>query len=163
MIAQLFFLAFSISSGVAEYDRMVTAAEVGTEMAITRDPYLYFPNLSKKDEFEARLKVGKLFTTWPYFESSWKHKVVGDGGKSCGYMQVNAIFKPWTRMTCQEMKESPLAGATAGARALEFLIEKCGSLESALGAFASGHCGGSKNIVKHRCTLIGGCKDSKKE
>ena len=84
---------------------------------------------------------------------------MGDSGRSCGYMQVSTAHFSITKMTCDEMRKSAYMGATAAARVMEHLVKECGSLESAMGAYASGHCGWAQDIVKNRCDLMGGCKD----
>jgi hypothetical protein len=161
MIEKLILLAIEIAGAGLAPERAQAAAEVAAYMAEHRDPKLYFPKLAAVDEAAARYKVARIYLTWPFYESSWHAKVVGDNGRSCGYMQVGAIHFPWTRMSCEEMQISAYWGATAGARALEHLIETCGSLESGLGAFATGRCGGAAKLVRARCDKggAGGCKD----
>ena len=161
MITQLVLLAFEIAGAALAPQRAQQAAEVAEYMAEHRDPKIYFPKLAAVDEKAARERVGKIFLIWPFYESSWSPRVVGDDGRSCGYMQVSSVFFKWTKMTCADMQKSAYYGATAGARTIEHLIEECGDLESALGAFASGKCGGAPKLVKARCDKggIGSCKD----
>jgi hypothetical protein len=153
MFASLYMLAMSLTHGHA-YARCVGVAEVATWLSQRRDPALYFPALAAQDPDAARAKVARLWVTWTFFESSFRSDVAGDHGRSCGIAQVAPT--PSTP-SCAEMRRSAYVGMSAGADVLERLTRECGSLRSALGAYASGKCGGAPALVDRRCALAGGC------
>ena len=152
MFASLFLLAASFG---ADYPRAVGVAEVATWLSQRRDPAIYFPALAAEDPDAARAKVARLWVVWTFYESSFRSDVVGDHGRSCGIAQVQP--RPGGP-TCAEMRRSAYVGMEAGAAFLESLVAQCGSLRSALGAYASGRCGGAPALVARRCSEAGGCQ-----
>lgn len=157
--APVFFLVFDVSP-MTPYKRAVSIAEVSTWTALRRDPAIYFPEMTKEDPDAARVKVAKLLADWMIYESSGYPDVSGDRGAACGLMQV--VPETYTQLTgktlsCNEMRKNAWTGAEAGAEVIEALVKQCGSLKSALGAYASGHCGWAQDLVERRCAKIGGC------
>ena len=145
-------LAMLLSKGGAE-TRANAAADAIIKVTADFDATELYPEL-KNDPAAAKEKLGKLLIAWSYWESSWRHDVVGDGGRSCGIMQV----MPRTGgMTCDKLRSSPEAGFRAGLGAIRYLNKTCGGLRPALGAYGSGKCGGIKKIVAERCSKSGAC------
>ena len=145
-------LALTLSGGGAETRARAAVDAISVVIAEVDATELY-PELSK-DPAAAKEKLGKLLIAWAYWESSWKHDALGDGGRSCGIMQV----MPRTGGTsCDKMRSSPVEGFRAGLGVIRSLNKICGGLRPALGAYASGKCGSMKTLVEKRCNKSGGC------
>ena len=145
-------LAMALSGGGAKGKATVAIDEVDAIVDSVDATELY-PHL-KNDPEEAKRRLGRLLISWSYWESSWDHRALGDGGKSCGIMQVNPRG---IGMSCDELRASPRAGMMAGFRVIRRLNQICGGLKPALGAYGSGKCGGIKKIVEKRCRISEGC------
>ena len=145
-------LAMALSGGGAKGKATVAIDEVANIVDGVDATELY-PHL-KDNPQEAKERLGKLLVAWSYWESAWDPKALGDGGRSCGIMQVN----PRTiGVSSDKMRSSPRAGLEAGFRVIRRLNQLCGGLKPALGAYASGKCGGARKIVDFRCNKSGGC------
>jgi membrane-bound lytic murein transglycosylase MltF len=145
-------LAMALSGGGAKGKAMIAADEV-VQIVDNVDATELYPHL-KNDPEEAKARLARLLISWSYWESTWDHTALGDGGRSCGIMQVN----PQTiGMSCSELRRSPRAGLQAGFRVIRRLNQLCGGLKPALGAYGSGKCGGIKSIVEKRCKISEGC------
>lgn len=145
-------LAMALSGGGAK-GRATTAIDEVTNIVDSVDATELYPHLKDKPD-EAKARLGRLLIAWSYWESAWDYKALGDGGRSCGIMQVNPKV---IGMTCEELRSSPRAGLQAGFRVLRRLNQICGGLKPALGAYGSGKCGGIKTIVEKRCRISEGC------
>jgi hypothetical protein len=145
-------LAMTLSGGGAKGRATVAIDEI-VNIVDSVDATELYPHLKDKPE-EAKEKLARLLVGWSYWESAWDYKALGDGGRSCGIMQVN----PKTiGMTCDEIRKSPRSGMMAGFKVIRYLNKTCGGLKPALGAYGSGKCGGIKSIVEKRCMQSGGC------
>jgi hypothetical protein len=145
-------LAMALSGGGAKGRATVAIDEI-VNIVDSVDATELYPHLKDKPE-EAKEKLARLLVGWSYWESAWDHQALGDGGRSCGIMQVNPRS---IGMTCDEIRKSPRAGMMAGFKVMRYLNKKCGGLKPALGAYGSGKCGGIKTIVEKRCSISGGC------
>jgi len=145
-------LAMVLSGGGAKGRATVAADEV-VNIVDSVDATELYPHL-KDDPEEAKKRLARLLIAWSYWESAWDHKALGDGGRSCGIMQVNP---KGIGMTCDQLRSSPRAGLWAGYRVIRRLNQICGGLKPALGAYGSGKCGGIKTIVEKRCRISDGC------
>lgn len=131
----------------------IKVAGITTWVAQKRDPALYYPKLAAVDADAARVKVAKLYAEWIIHESGGRGDVVGDGGHSCGIMQVN----PWhVKKSCEELRKNNFVGITAAADVLEGHLKQCkGNLKQALGAYSGrGKCE-VYDLVISRCKEIG--------
>jgi hypothetical protein len=134
-------------------ERSTQVASLTTWAAGRRDPALYFPKLAAKDPEAARVKLAKIYAEWIVYESNGRGDVAGDGGSSCGIMQV----KPWhVKKSCEELRKNNFVGITAGADVLEGHVKQCnGNLKQALGAYSGrGKCE-VFDLVTKRCNEIG--------
>lgn len=95
----------------------------------------------------------RILFVWSAHESAWMADAVGDGGKSIGVMQVNAMWLG-QHTTAEVLKDRAL-GFRIGLGIMRKLVAQCGSMAGGLGAFASGKCGGAQVLVKRRCKLAG--------
>ncbi len=88
-------------------------------------------------------------------ESAGHRYAIGDQGAACSKMQMH----PWLRRghTCAELAEDSVLAIRLWFRGLRELRGVCGSTKRALGALASGRCGGAQKLVERRCELAGGC------
>lgn len=145
-------LAMALSGGGAKGRATVAIDEV-VDIVDGVDATELYPHLKDKPE-EAKERLARLLVGWSYWESAWDHRALGDGGKSCGIMQVNPKS---IGMSCEEIRKSPKAGIDAGFRVIRRLNQICGGLKPALGAYGSGKCGGIKKTVEKRCKLTDGC------
>lgn len=145
-------LAMLLSHGGAE-TRANAAADAIIKVTADFDATELYPEHASEPKV-AREKLAKLLIAWSYWESSWRHDVLGDGGRSCGIMQV----MPRTGgVSCDKIRSSPEAGFRAGLGVIRSLNKTCGGLRPALGAYGSGKCGGIKKIVDERCKKSGAC------
>ena len=145
-------LAMALSGGGAKGRATVAIDEV-VNIVDSVDATELYPHLKDKPE-EAKTRLARLLISWSYWESAWDHNALGDGGRSCGIMQVN----PRTiGMSCMELRSSPRTGMQAGFRVIKRLTQVCGGLKQGLGAYGSGKCGGVKSIVEKRCKISDGC------
>jgi hypothetical protein len=146
-------LALSMSGG-----KLKERAELATDEVInvtsTVNVFDFYPELKDSPE-EAREKLGKLLIAWSYWESTWDFKAIGDRGRSCGIMQVAAGAA--SGKTCMQLTSSAHEGYVAGLNAMKYLVVRCGGLRPALGAYASGKCGGVPTLVERRCKKSGAC------
>jgi hypothetical protein len=145
-------LALTLSKGGAE--TRARAAADAIEVAVGNfDATELYPDM-KDDPKGARQKLGRLLIAWSYWESSWQHDALGDGGRSCGIMQV----MPRTGgKSCEQIRSSAVAGYRAGLGVIRSLNKTCGGLRPALGAYASGRCGSMQTLVAKRCKSSDGC------
>lgn len=145
-------LAMALSGGGAKGRATIAIDEV-VNIVDNVDATELYPHL-KSDPEEAKKRLARLLIAWSYWESAWDHRALGDGGRSCGIMQVN----PKTiGMTCEDLRRSTRDGMMAGFRVIRRLNQLCGGLKPALGAYGSGRCGGIKGIVEKRCKISEGC------
>lgn len=145
-------LALTLSGGGAE-TRARTAVDAIEVVTAGFDATELYPELKDNPE-AARQKLGRLLVAWSYWESSWKHDALGDGGRSCGIMQV----MPRTGgKSCEQIRTSAVSGFRAGLGVIRSLNKLCGGLRPALGAYASGKCGSMQSLVAKRCTVSKGC------
>lgn len=145
-------LAMALSGGGAKGRATVAIDEV-VNIVDGVDATELYPHL-KNNPAEAKERLARLLIAWSYWESAWDHNALGDGGRSCGVMQVN----PRTiGISCEELRRSTRSGMVAGFRVIRRLNKLCGGLKPALGAYGSGQCGGIKTTVEKRCTISGGC------
>jgi len=145
-------LAMILSKGGGE-TRANAAADAIVKVTANFDATELYPEHAKEPEI-AKEKLAKLLIAWSYWESSWYHDALGDGGRSCGIMQV----MPRTGgVSCSQMRSSPEAGYRAGLGVIRSLNKLCGGLRPALGAYGSGRCGGIPKIVGERCKKSGAC------
>lgn len=152
MLETLMLLALTLSHGHA-YARALGASTMVVNVVVKADTSILYPELTKEDPWAARTRLGRLFVAWSYYESSWEPKARGDNGTSCGIMQM----KPWyVGKTCKEL-ENPHVAYEASLKFLERLTKQCGTLRSALGAYASGKCDGAPTLVAKRCQISEGC------
>lgn len=145
-------LALELSGGQLK-GRAANAVESASVAASAVDATEFYPALKSNPE-EAQEKLTRLLVAWSYWESTWDYRAIGDNGRSCGIMQVAAIT---AGRTCNELIASPKAGYAAGLTHMKYLVKRCGSLKSALGAYAAGKCGAVPALVERRCTKSGGC------
>ena len=145
-------LAMILSKGGAE-TRANVATDAIVKVTANFDATELYPEHANEPEL-AKEKLAKLLIAWSYWESSWHYQALGDGGRSCGIMQV----MPRTGgMTCDKMRSSPEAGFRAGLGVIRSLNKLCGGLKPALGAYGSGRCGGIQKTVEKRCKASGAC------
>lgn len=89
-------------------------------------------------------------------ESGGDPSVVGDHGAACSKMQMHPEAREGH--PCAELIADSVLAIRIWMRQLRRLRGICGSTERALGALASGKCGGAPALVKYRCSLAGGCE-----
>jgi len=149
--AALLTLALALSGGglKGRAEKIIDEVVVVADKA---DVSVFYPELKDKPE-EAKEKLARLLVAWSYWESTWDFKAIGDNGRSCGIMQVATSRAE----SCSSLTASAHAGLASGLQKLEFLVKRCGGLKPALGAYASGKCGGVPNLVERRCKVSGGC------
>lgn len=95
---------------------------------------------------------------WAFFESAYVTDALGDAGKSCGVMQVTSTGLALLKgATCDSVRKNRVDGFRVGLRTMKHLIDKCGSVESGLGAYATnGECKkGTIGLVVRRMKLAG--------
>lgn len=94
---------------------------------------------------------------WAYWESGWHASPAGsnDNGAACGVLQVHGPERLLEGATCAAVRKDRVLGFRAGYRMLVELVDKCGSVERALGAYATGQCGGAPMLVRRRCKALG--------
>lgn len=141
-------IALALTYGTTQ-QRAEQIATVAEWAAKRHDAAVWFPKLETD---VARERMARLLVVWSFYESSFVPEAIGDGGKACGLLQVHANAK-----RCRELTRSAYEGMDAGATMLDGLIATCGSLRSALGAYATGQCGGAPALVERRCKEAGGC------
>lgn len=93
---------------------------------------------------------------WSYWESSWQSDPKGsnDNGSACGTLQVHGPERLLSGATCAAVRKSAVLGYRVGYRLMRELVTTCGSVERALGAYATGQCGGAPQLVRRRCKLL---------
>lgn len=104
------------------------------------------------EDMERDANVAAVFLA---LESAGRAGAVGDQGAACSKMQLHA----WLRRghTCAELAQDSVLAVRLWLRGLRELRDVCGSTKKALGALASGRCGGAQKLVERRCELAGGC------
>jgi len=106
-----------------------------------------------------RLTWARRAFVWAYFESAYQTDALGDGGKSCGVMQVTKTGLDLLKgATCESVRKDRVQGFRVGLRTMKVLIDKCGSVEAGLGAYATnGECkkGVTIGLVMRRMKLAG--------
>jgi hypothetical protein len=115
---------------------------------VTAQGALPWPGLTAAERI---LHTEKLLLDWALFESGWDHTALGDHGRACGVLQVHWKYVP---ESCTVMRSSPEAGYRVGYRVLKKWITVCGGIESGLGAYSTGHCGGKPTKVKYRLSFL---------
>ncbi len=90
---------------------------------------------------------------WSYFESSFYANPQGsnDSDAACGVLQVHEPHKLLDGTTCAKVRASRVLGYRVGLRKMQATITECGTVKRALGAFATGSCGGAPKLVEERC------------
>lgn len=110
---------------------------------------------------EASIRVGapledaKLVAVFAVLESAGDARAVSPDGRDCSIVQLRG----WARRghTCAELTADPVLAIATWLEDLEDLRWKCGSTRRALGALATGRCGGAPKLSARRCALAGGC------
>lgn len=75
---------------------------------------------------------------WAFHESSLTPSALGDAGKSCGYLQVSNPEKVLSGATCDKVRKDGVLGFRVGMGLMKMLIDRCGSVSSALTMYATG-------------------------
>ncbi|MDA4132627.1 MAG: hypothetical protein OK454_05820 [Thaumarchaeota archaeon] len=88
--------------------------------------------------------TARLMLVWGIHESSLRNGAVGDGGLSRCWLQIKYLG---------DLDELSCAKAWIGL--LKYDEQKCGGRRAALGAIASGHCGGAPKLVQRRLDRAG--------
>lgn len=93
---------------------------------------------------------------WSYWESAWHPSPPGsnDNGAACGIMQVHFPERLLAGATCDAVRKDAVLGYRVGYRLLKELVAKCGSLDAALGAYATGQCRPKMQLVRWRCQRL---------
>lgn len=102
------------------------------------------PILSAIEATAVDADTARLMLVWGIHESSLRNDAVGDGGRSRCWLQIQGLG---------DMDELDCAKAWMGI--LRYDEQKCGSRRAALGAIASGHCGGAPRLVQRRLEKAG--------
>ena len=102
------------------------------------------PILSAIEATAVDADTARLMLVWGIHESSLRNDAVGDGGRSRCWLQIQGLG---------DMDELNCAKAWMGI--LRYDEQKCGSRRAALGAIASGHCGGAPRLVQRRLEKAG--------
>lgn len=102
------------------------------------------PILSAIEATAVDADTARLMLVWGIHESSLRNDAVGDGGRSRCWLQIQGLG---------DMDELNCAKAWMGI--LRYDEQKCGSRRAALGAIASGHCGGAPRLVQKRLDKAG--------
>ena len=111
------------------------------------------PLFQDTDSKVAREKTAKLLLVWAWLESAWNARAVGDGGQSIGVLQIT---RQWLgSSTVAEVLADRRLGLRIGLGIMRQARDKCGSVKSGLGMYASGKCGHALPIAAHRCKLAG--------
>lgn len=94
---------------------------------------------------------------WAYWESGWHAAPAGsnDAGAACGVLQVHGPERLLDGATCAAVRKDRVLGFRVGYRLIVELVAKCGTVERALGAYATGQCGGAPLLVRRRCKVLG--------
>ena len=102
------------------------------------------PILSAIEATAVDADTARLMLVWGIHESSLRNDAVGDGGRSRCWLQIQGLGN---------MDELNCAKAWMGI--LRYDEQKCGSRRAALGAIATGHCGGAPRLVQRRLEKAG--------
>ena len=102
------------------------------------------PILSAIEATAPDADTARIMLVWGIRESSLRNRAVGDGGRSRCWLQIQGLG---------DMDELNCAKAWMGI--LRYDEQKCGSRRAALGAIASGHCGGAPRLVQRRLEKAG--------
>jgi hypothetical protein len=116
----------------------ILAASLGYAHAIPK-PILNAIETTVPDE-----DMGRLMLVWGIHETGLHNEAVGDGGKSLCWLQIQGLGN-LDEMNC----------AKAWLGLLRYDEKLCGSRRAALGALATGHCGGAKRLVQKRLDEAG--------
>ena len=80
-------------------------------------------------------------------------KGYNDAGYACGVTQVNKFMIPKDMGTCQDLRASRVLSVKVSRAILKPLIEKCGGVRPAIGAYMTGgKCGSAPKMVARRCS-----------
>lgn len=141
--------AFCLTLPYASYvkQRIDPSVKAVTKVVAEQGP-LPWPGLSTAARVE---KTEKLLLTWSLFESAWDYTALGDHGRACGVMQVHWKYVP---ESCASMRSSPEAGYRVGYRVMKMWVTTCGGIESGLGAYSTGMCGGKPKKVSYRLSFL---------
>ena len=74
---------------------------------------------------------------WGYYESAFTTAASGDGGASCGVLQVTTPERWLTGATCARVKADRVLGFRVGITVMRMLVTKCGSVRAGLTAYAT--------------------------
>lgn len=155
------FLAFALSlphMHAVHAERAPQAVEAAIAVANTQG-CLVFRQL--EDPEERCVRTVRLLLVIALFESGWNPNppsrpgADNDHGEACGSMQVhkpNLVFG-----SCADARSSLFHSMREGHAFLTRLTQTCSSLERALGAYATGLCGGAPKTTAWKCGLAGGC------
>jgi len=135
-------------AGLVPAARRVDAAQAIAEVMLSEEP---LPT-SGATIADRKRSTARLLFVWSYFESGWRAAALGDGGQSCGVMQTN---KMWS--DCSAVRKDIRASYRTGLRIMRLAVARCGSLNAALGMYASGRCLPGVALVRHRCAISGAC------
>lgn len=88
-------------------------------------------------------------------ESGGDPHALSPDGLDCGLMQLRGVAR--RGHACAEFYANPALAVAVWIDDLHDLQQKCGATPAALGALATGKCGGAPVLVARRCALAGGC------
>ena len=154
MLARLFLLAYSLSSGWVPYERMSAAVHDVTDV-MDGEASLFAGT-------DGKAKTAALLLTISFYESGWKADALGDAGKSCGVMQTQNPSKWIEGATCAKVLADRKLGFRVGLAVLRHAKATCAAGAPTrvwLGMYASGICGNAQVAAKKRCAPAGVCEE----
>lgn len=93
-----------------------------------------------------------LRTAWEEGAFQTSPKGHNDNGNACGVTQVNQFVIPAGMGTCKDLRSSRVKSIEASRAILKPLIEKCGGVRAAIGAYMTGgKCGSAPKLTARRC------------
>ena len=102
---------------------------------------------------EASIDDAELEMVWIAFESSGRPDARSIDGHDCSLLQLRGAAR--AGYSCAELADDPVLAARLWLRHLHAARLTCGSTARALGAVATGVCGGAPRLVARRCALAG--------
>lgn len=99
-----------------------------------------------------RMLTARVLAVWAYRESAGR-SILGDHGAACGVLQLHDVARQGT--PCSEILADRRLGLRLGLAWMRRMAEQCGSLRKGLGAYATGVCGGGRDLVRARCAVAG--------
>jgi hypothetical protein len=117
---------------------LALALQLGFGRAVPQAIYQAIESTSGDDD------TARIMLVWGVRESSLRNDAVGDGGRSRCWLQIQDLG---------DLDEVSCAKVWMGL--LKYDEKLCGSRRAALGAIASGHCGGAPKLVQRRLEKAG--------